>query len=243
MFNALLRPLVSRVSGPLGAALVRAGLSPDVVTVAGTLGVLLVAIFVVAPGHPLAGLIGITAFCLTDMIDGAMARAANRASRWGAFLDSTCDRIADGAIFGAAAYWQFADGHTSAGIASLCALVTGVVVSYAKARAEGLGMTANVGIAERGARLVLVGVGGLLEIFGVPHGLEVVLWLIAALGAVTVFQRMYTVWQQTRADVPGVFGPPPAAPQPSVPQPPDAGSAGGSAPVADANAQAGGEQG
>jgi CDP-diacylglycerol--glycerol-3-phosphate 3-phosphatidyltransferase len=202
MLKVLTREGLSRVVDPVGAALVRTGLSPDAVTVAGTAFVVLSSIFLVTQGHAVAGLIIITLSALTDMLDGAMARAANRTSRWGAFLDSTCDRLSDGSIFAATAYWMFDEGRNSAGAAALCALVFGVLVSYARARAEGLGLKGDVGLAERTERLIILGVGGLLEILGVRWGLEAVLWLIAALALFTVGQRVRYVWVQTHRDTP-----------------------------------------
>ena len=200
MLKILARDRIQRITGPVGSALVRTGLTPDAMTLIGTAGVVLSSIFLVVPGHVLAGGIAITFFALTDMLDGAMARARGWSSRWGAFLDSTCDRLADASIFAAAAYWLFTEERDSAGIAALLCLITGVLVSYAKARAEGLGLTANVGIAERTERLVLVGLGGVLEVLGVPGGIEWVLWLLTALAAFTVGQRVRTVWNQTRDD-------------------------------------------
>ncbi|GAA0274068.1 phosphatidylinositol phosphate synthase [Cryptosporangium japonicum] len=194
------RDRIQRVTGPIGTALVRTGLTPDAMTLIGTTGVVLSSIFLVVPGHVLAGGLAITFFALTDMLDGAMARARGWSSRWGAFLDSTCDRLADASIFAAAAYWLFREDRDSAGVAALLCLITGVLVSYAKARAEGLGLTANVGIAERTERLVLVGVGGVLEVLGVPGGIEWILWLLTALAAFTVGQRVHAVWTQTKDD-------------------------------------------
>lgn len=200
MLNVLARARVTRVTGPIGAALVRTGLTPDAMTLIGTTGVVLSSIFLIVPGHVLAGGIAIMFFALTDMLDGAMARARGWSSRWGAFLDSTCDRLADASIFAAAAYWLFSEGRTSAAVAALLCLITGVLVSYAKARAEGLGLTADVGVAERTERLVLAAFGGVLEVLGVPGGIEWVLWLLTALAAVTVGQRVKAVWDQTKDD-------------------------------------------
>lgn len=200
MLNVLARARIHRVTGPIGAALVRTGLSPDAMTLIGLVGIVLASLFLVVPGHVLAAGLVITFFALTDMLDGAMARARGRSSRWGAFLDSTCDRLADASIFASAAYWLFNDGRRTAGVAALLCLISGALVSYAKARAEGLGLTANVGIAERTERLLLVGLGGVLEVAGVPHGFEAVLWLLVVLASITVGQRVWTVWDQTRAD-------------------------------------------
>jgi CDP-diacylglycerol--glycerol-3-phosphate 3-phosphatidyltransferase len=198
MLNVLARARISRVLDPIGAALARAGVSPDVVTVVGTIGVVVGSLVFVARGELLIGMLVVSVSVLTDMLDGAIARARGRTSSWGAFLDSTMDRIADGAAFGSLAFWLATEGRKSEAAAALFCLVAGVIVSYAKARAEGLGLRCDVGIAERSERLIIAGFGALLEVFGVPHGLEVVLWLLTVLAVITIGQRMHVVWKQTR---------------------------------------------
>lgn len=202
MLNVFARAHLKRVLDPVAAGLLRTGLTPDVVTVAGTAGVVGASLLLVARGHLLLGTIAVTVFVLTDLLDGAMARARGRASRFGAFLDSTMDRIADGAVFASLGYWLAVDGQRSAAAAALACLLTGAVVSYAKARAEGIGVECSVGLAERSERLILAGLAAVLEMLGVPHSLEVGLWLLAVLAAVTVAQRVRWVWRQTRDDVP-----------------------------------------
>ena len=202
MLNVLARASIGRALTPIGSALARAGVSPDVVTVAGTTGVVASALGLYATGHLLAGSFAVTLFVLTDMLDGAIARATpGRSSRWGAFLDSTMDRIADAAIFGALTIWWLGDGDSDVlGYLALFCLVTGAVVSYAKARAEGLGMTCNVGLAERAERLILVlagvGFGSLLDIEALFH---VAFWLLAVATAITVVQRFREVHRQAAA--------------------------------------------
>lgn len=192
---------LTRVVDPVARALLRARISPDAVTIAGTVGVIVGAVGFATRGHFIIALIIVTLSALTDLIDGAMARAMGRSRRFGALLDSTMDRVADGAIFGAVAYWLGTHGFRSATVAALLCLVIGQVVSYVKARAEGLGLTANVGIAERPERLILIGIGGLLHGLGIPYALEVTLWVLAALSLITVGQRIAHVYRQAeRAD-------------------------------------------
>ncbi|MGE5827340.1 MAG: phosphatidylinositol phosphate synthase [Micromonosporaceae bacterium] len=178
---------------PLGRGLVRMGVSPDAVTLAGTAGVVAAAVLLVTTGHLVAGTIVITVCGLLDVLDGAMARARGTSTRFGAVLDSTMDRVSDGAIFGALAWWLAATGrHGLAGVALVC-LVGGQVVSYVKARAEASGLRCDVGVAERMERLILVGVGGLLTGFGVGWGLAAALWLLAVLSVATAVQRLIYV--------------------------------------------------
>ncbi|MGL5818097.1 MAG: phosphatidylinositol phosphate synthase [Phycicoccus sp.] len=199
MLNRYARALATRVLGPVASLLVRLGVSPDVVTVIGTLGVAVGALAFYPRGEFLVGTLVITAFVFADTVDGIMARRLGRSSRWGAYLDSTLDRMGDAAIFGGLVLWYAGQGGNAymAALALAC-LILGSVVSYAKARAEGLGMTADVGIAERADRLVaaLVAVGftGLLDLPTVVLG--VVLGLLALASLVTVVQRMLEVRRQ-----------------------------------------------
>jgi CDP-diacylglycerol--glycerol-3-phosphate 3-phosphatidyltransferase len=201
IFNVNVRAVTSRIFGVPARGLVRAGVSPDVVTGIGTLGVIAGSIYFAATGGYIGGTVIVTLSAFTDLIDGQMARQMGRRGKFGAFLDSTSDRVADGAVFGAVVYWFAVNGRHWGALAALVCLVAGQVTSYAKARAEGLGFTANVGIVERAERLVALGIGGLLSGFGVKYGLDVVLGILAVLSIVTVFQRMATVYRQDRAEV------------------------------------------
>ncbi|MFV2013156.1 MULTISPECIES: phosphatidylinositol phosphate synthase [unclassified Micromonospora] len=199
IFRVSVRAGITRVIEPVARGLLGAGISPNAVTVAGTIGVLVGAIGFGARGHLITGLVIVTLSALTDVLDGTMARLRGGSSTFGAFLDSSMDRIADGAIFGSVAYWFAVSGNRAGAVAALICLVAGGIVSYVKARAEGLGMTCNVGVAERAERLILVGVGGLLSGLGVSWGLPAALWLLAALSLVTIWQRIAHVHQQTAA--------------------------------------------
>ncbi len=141
----------------------------------------------------------VTLFAFTDLIDGSMARQLQRPGKFGAFLDSTMDRIADAGVFGSVAWYFAVHQRHSTLVAALICLVTGQLVSYVRARAEGLGLTAKVGIAERAERLILLGVGGLVTGFGWRYGLDVALWLLAALSTITIGQRIVHVYREDRA--------------------------------------------
>ncbi|HEV7823849.1 MAG TPA: CDP-alcohol phosphatidyltransferase family protein [Mycobacteriales bacterium] len=196
MLNVLARARLSVVLDPIGRFLARAGVSPDAITVLGTVGVVAAALWFVPRGQLLTGMIVVTVLVLTDMLDGAVARARGGGSKWGALLDSSMDRIADGAIFGSVAYWLAVSGRDASAVAAMLCLVGAFTVSYVKARAEGLGFTCNVGIAERTERLLVIGGGALLSVLGVPYALDVALWVLATLCAVTVGQRLYAVRRQ-----------------------------------------------
>jgi CDP-diacylglycerol--glycerol-3-phosphate 3-phosphatidyltransferase len=188
----------ARLLQPLGSALLRVGVTPNVVTVLGTLGVLASSIGFVARGRFVEAVVIILFCTLTDVMDGAMARARGSVTRYGALLDSTMDRIADGAIFAAIIWWYAGTGDRASLLAALICLVAGQVVSYVKARAEGLGLPCDTGLVERAERLIIVAVGGLLTGFGVAWGLPVALWLLAAGSIFTVGQRMRYAQKQER---------------------------------------------
>ena len=198
MIGSQLRPVVGRIADPLVNRLLAWGVSPDAVTATGTLGVVAAALVFFPRGSFLAGTLVITLFVLTDTLDGALARKRGVTSSFGAWLDSSCDRVADGAIFGGLVLWFAGKGDDDVLLAvSLFVLLCSQVVSYEKARAEGLGMTCNVGIAERPERLIIALAATGLVGFGVPDVLLAVsLWLLAVLSLVTVGQRLGEVHRQ-----------------------------------------------
>ena len=198
MLNRFARAFVAKLFTPLARLFLKLGLSPDVVTIVGTIGVCVGALGFYPRHEFFWGSILVSVFALSDTIDGVMARLSGRSSKWGAYLDSTLDRVGDSAVFGGLVLWYAGDGGTPylAALALAC-LILGSVVSYSKARAEGLGMTANVGIAERADRLVAVLIATGLVGLGVPEVLlTVVLALLALASLITVIQRMLEVRRQ-----------------------------------------------
>jgi CDP-diacylglycerol--glycerol-3-phosphate 3-phosphatidyltransferase len=194
---SVLRPAVTRALTPLGRFLADHGVSPNMVTAAGTLGVVAGALTLFPLGHLFWGTVVITFFVLADMLDGVVARiSGGTGSTWGAFLDSTLDRVADGAVFSGLVFWFVLSGQRALAAVALFCLVAGTLVSYAKARAEGLGLTCDVGIAERTERLITVLVAAGLDGLGVPYILAIGLWLLAAATAFTVGQRVLRVYRQ-----------------------------------------------
>jgi CDP-diacylglycerol--glycerol-3-phosphate 3-phosphatidyltransferase len=189
----------ARVVDPVARGLLRLGVSPDAVTVAGTVGVLVGAIGFAARGEFLLAVLIVLAFGLVDLVDGAMARARGYGTRFGALLDSTMDRIADGAIFGSLAYWYASRDELPTLAAALLCLVTAQVISYVKARAQSVGIDCEVGIAERAERMVLVGLGALATGLGVGWALPVALWLLVPLNLVTIAQRVLHVRRVDRS--------------------------------------------
>jgi CDP-diacylglycerol---glycerol-3-phosphate 3-phosphatidyltransferase len=198
MLNVL-RPAISRVLTPVGHALARTPITANAVTMIGTVGVAGGALGLFPIGEMFPGAFTCTIFVLLDMLDGVLARIKGSSGTWGAFLDSTLDRVADAAIFSGLAIWLFRGGHDPVlGCVSLFCLVAGFVVSYVKARAEGLGLNADVGLIERPERmlisLIAVGVSGL----GVPYILPIGLWGLAAGSAITLGQRVHAVYKSSK---------------------------------------------
>ncbi|GAA1955701.1 phosphatidylinositol phosphate synthase [Catenulispora subtropica] len=169
-------------------------ISPDAVTLVGTLGVIAGALCFFPRGSFFVGTLVITAFVFSDLVDGIMARELKRTDKFGAFWDSTLDRLGDAAIFGGLAYW-FARGGDQPVLFVVCmvCMALGSVVSYARARAEGLGVKKNVGIVERGERVVGALVATGLDGLGVPYIQAITLWAIAIGSFVTLVQRVWMV--------------------------------------------------
>jgi CDP-diacylglycerol--glycerol-3-phosphate 3-phosphatidyltransferase len=170
----------------------RLGLSPNALTILGSILTACVGLLA-AQGWFLAAGVCLWLFSLTDTLDGALARATNRVTVFGAFLDSVCDRYAEAAVFFGLVWWFQTSGNTLGVILAYLALVGSLMVSYARARAEGVGLqAADVGWFQRPERIILLGVGLLVAAF-VPGALLIVLALLAVLTTVTVLQRVLHV--------------------------------------------------
>jgi CDP-diacylglycerol---glycerol-3-phosphate 3-phosphatidyltransferase len=138
MLNTL-RPALARLLTPVGEALARTPVTPNALTVTGTVGVSGATLGLFPIGQLFAGAAVATVFVFTDMLDGMLARVKGTSGPWGAFLDSTLDRVGDASVFSGLVLWFMLGGrnHLLAGVALYC-LVSGLLVSYVKARAEGL---------------------------------------------------------------------------------------------------------
>ncbi|WP_027586709.1 phosphatidylinositol phosphate synthase [Acidipropionibacterium thoenii] len=194
-----------KVMHPLAAALIRMHVTPDMVTWIGTVGSIAMALIFFPLGMLWQGPWLVALFIFSDSLDGNMARQLGRHSQWGSFLDSSLDRLADGALFAGLVLYYAGPGDSRlwAGF-GLAALILGQVTSYVRAKAESLGLSAKMGLATRADRLLVSLLGaeltGLAAAGFLPH------WLIWALpagliyltiaGAVTVGQRMSAVHRQ-----------------------------------------------
>jgi len=174
--------------GPLIRGLVRVGVTPNAITVAGLVGSLGTAALILERYWIAAGFVYV-ASSLLDSLDGAVARESGRASTFGAFFDSTLDRLAEGVVLGAIGVTLAQDDLPVAVGACFVALTGSFLVSYTRARAEGLGVTSNKGgLMSRPERIVLTAAGLFFAPFS--HVLEVMVYVLAALTVLTVAQRI-----------------------------------------------------
>jgi CDP-diacylglycerol--glycerol-3-phosphate 3-phosphatidyltransferase len=194
--NAAVRRAVSGAVDPVARGLLRLHVSPDAVTLVGTIGTSAAALWFYPRQQWALGTLVILLFVFSDLLDGTMARLSGRSGPWGAFLDSTLDRVTDGLAFAGLVLGFARAGDSATAFAALLCLVGGATVSYAKARAESVGAECNVGIAERAERLLIAGIAALLYGLGVPYVLPIALWFLAALTWFTVGQRILHVRRQ-----------------------------------------------
>jgi CDP-diacylglycerol--glycerol-3-phosphate 3-phosphatidyltransferase len=190
-FYAAVNPLVER--------LIRAGVRPNTITTIGT-GLVLISAVVYASGHIRIGGLLLLLSGVADTLDGQVARGGAMVTRFGAFYDSTIDRVGDGATFiGIGAFLLTAPDvayRTPAVILCMIAILGSVLVSYARARAEGLGIDCKVGIAQRAERVLGLGLASV--VFGAGRHallLEAIVALLAVASIITVVQRFVYVHQ------------------------------------------------
>ena len=193
-----LRPGIARVLNPVGQALARTPITPNMITVAGTVGVSASALVLFPMGELFPGAFIATLFTFTDMLDGMLARIKGTSGPWGAFLDSTMDRFGDAAVFGGLTIWFMRDHNLTLGIVTLFCLACGLCVSYVKARAQGLGLKCDVGLIERPERLVIGLTSAGLSGLGVPYVLPIGLWGLAAGSLFTLGQRMLAIYREAK---------------------------------------------
>ncbi len=193
--------------GPIARAFIRAGISPNVITTLGALVVIAAAVAFGMGSIRLGGAL-ILASGLLDLLDGLVARGGNTSTKFGAFYDSTLDRLGEAAVFTGIALWFVHGGVPRARLplaVAMCmaGLASSMLVSYTRARAEGLGLEAKVGIAQRAERILVLGAPTLF--FGAGKQGVLLFWIVIILAAsttITVVQRVIYVARQT-ADTSG----------------------------------------
>ena len=204
MFEKLRGPW-RKIISPIARALVKLGVTANMVTIAGAVGTAFFAVLTGFTGWLLPGAAMITVMVIFDSLDGTVAAQSGGGTAFGAFLDSTVDRIADWAVLlGVAIYLiRLKDFWTlwpQIGFwAALVSMMTAFVTSYIRARAQSIGLYAKNGIATRSDRLVIILVGMGLTGMGLPVAvLSCFMVMLAVLGAVTVGQRLYTVYSSAK---------------------------------------------
>lgn len=192
LFTGDERARIKRIGEPLALLLGRLGLTPDALTIAG-FGIVIVAAIVAASGAWIATAAALIVGTLFDGLDGTLARATGKTSQFGAFLDSTFDRAGEAVIYAGIAAGAAIQGRTDVIVLATLALGIGSLVSYVRARGEGLGISADNGIAQRAERAAIL-IAGLIA--GGALGatwLAAALLLVVALSAITVVQRILYV--------------------------------------------------
>jgi CDP-diacylglycerol--glycerol-3-phosphate 3-phosphatidyltransferase len=178
---------------PIARLIGRTGVSPNVITVMGVVLNLGVA-WVLAQGHMRIGGVLVALAAFFDALDGTLARLTGQRSRFGAFLDSTMDRFSEAIIYLGLLFFYTRSGAGREIVLIYVAIVGSVMVSYTRARAEGLGLQCKVGLLTRFERAAVLIAALVLD--QVPIGL----WVLAILTNFTAFQRMYHVWKATHEE-------------------------------------------
>jgi CDP-diacylglycerol--glycerol-3-phosphate 3-phosphatidyltransferase len=186
------------IAHPFALLFIKLKISADVITFVGTIGVSISSIIYFSRGEFLIGSLLFTFFVGFDALDGTMARMLNKKSKWGAFFDSVMDRIADGVVIASIGFYFISQEEILLFIVSLVALISSEIVSYTKARAEGLGLNCDTGIAERPERVFIIIFGTLLSGLGILTAIQWSIWFLAIVSVITVIQRMYFVYQQVK---------------------------------------------
>jgi CDP-diacylglycerol--glycerol-3-phosphate 3-phosphatidyltransferase len=181
--------IASRITNPLVGALSKSGLTPNALTFIG-LAINIGAAYLVATNHFLWGGILILLSGLFDLLDGALARFSNQATRFGAILDSTVDRISEAAIFCALLICYVPKGATVEVWLIFAALIGSFLVSYIKARGEGLGLECRIGLFTRAERVIVLAIGLLV------NQVLIALWILVPLVYITVIQRLLYLRKQ-----------------------------------------------
>jgi CDP-diacylglycerol--glycerol-3-phosphate 3-phosphatidyltransferase len=185
MFDGKFRVPVDRAVKPLGDRLKRTRLTPDHLTVIG-LAVGIGAAFAIGSGYLQLGLLLVVLAALPDLLDGALAKASNASSQRGAFFDSTIDRVTDAILLGGVGWYLASQESAHMAMLPFAVMAVSSVISYQRAKAESLGLSAKGGLMERAERIVLLCLPLLIP----------VLWVMLALSAITAGQRFVKVWKQ-----------------------------------------------
>ena len=191
MFSLTPRSLPSRIAEPLGRALAKTGLTPNMITALGLAGALGASVLI-ARGEFLAGGILMLAAASLDMMDGIVARATGRVTTFGGIFDSLADRLSEAAVLASVLFYFSSRGEREETILVFVAMVGSLLVSYVRARAEAAGLRLRDGLFTRPERVIVLGIGLIID------QMRIVLWILAVLANLTVLERLVAVWRQLR---------------------------------------------
>jgi CDP-diacylglycerol--glycerol-3-phosphate 3-phosphatidyltransferase len=192
------RNLGYRIANPIVTVLSRSGITPNAVTLI-NLALNIVGAYVIATGHFVAGGVLVLVSGLFDLLDGALARFTKRTTRFGAVLDSTVDRISEAAILFGLLIWYLAHAGSLEILLIFAVLIGSFLVSYIRARAEGLGWQCQVGLFTRAERVIVLAIG--LLVSGVfVHSVFVALCVLVVFVFITVVQRLIYLWKQAKTE-------------------------------------------
>jgi CDP-diacylglycerol---glycerol-3-phosphate 3-phosphatidyltransferase len=191
----LRRIAAAKITDPLMPFLSKVGLTPDILTWIGLAITVAAAVFI-AIGNLLAGGLLILFSGLFDILDGALARYSNKSTRFGALLDSTFDRLSEGIIFLGLVILYSNGAHSVEILLIFVVMICSFLTSYIRARAEGLGMECKTGLFTRTERVIVLAIGLVF------NQVLLALILLAVFTVITVIQRLFHVWQETKRNKP-----------------------------------------
>jgi len=194
-FTLLPHSLPRRLTDPVALAVARTGLTPNALTALGLAGSLGAAALV-AGGYFLIGGVVVLAAAALDLLDGALARATGRVTPFGGVFDSVLDRLGEAAVLGGVLFHFSEGGHRQEVVLAFIAVVGSVMVSYVRARAEGAGVKLTEGIFTRPERVIVLGLGLMLD------QMLIALWVLAVLTVFTALQRLFVVWRRMEGEKP-----------------------------------------
>jgi CDP-diacylglycerol--glycerol-3-phosphate 3-phosphatidyltransferase len=206
MFDGRWRDAVDRSTGPIGSALHRRGITADVLTATGLVSASATAV-AVATGHLHIAIVLLILTGMHDLLDGPVAKAAGTSSVRGAFFDSVTDRVADALLMGGVAWYLISQGEGHLALLPLAILGVTALVSYERAKAESLGISAKGGLMERAERMILLGVAFIDSALLIP-----ILWVMLVLISITAVARFVKVWKLASAPAPAAVVEPAPAP-------------------------------
>jgi CDP-diacylglycerol--glycerol-3-phosphate 3-phosphatidyltransferase len=187
-FTLLPHSLPRRFADPVALAVARTGLTPNAVTALGLAGSLGAAALVAGGYFLIGGLLVLVAAAL-DLLDGALARATGRVTPFGGVFDAVLDRMGEAAVLGAVLYHFSEGGHRQEVILAYIAIVGSILVSYVRARAEAAGLSLKEGLFTRPERVIVLGVGLMVD------QVLIALWILAVVSVFTALQRLYAAWR------------------------------------------------